>query len=157
MAAFSAIASLVVGAASAVGQANAAKKQSKAQRSASEAQSRASSVEAQKSRIAQVREARIRRGQVLASGSQGALGFAGTSGIQGALGSISTQMADNIGSINQQQTFAAETSAALQKATDFGVKAQKFQLIGQVSQSIFQSAGGFTTIFGGNTIPKAGK
>ena len=141
---------LAVSAGSAVAQSSAAKKQAKAQGEASDAQGRAANVEAQQARIAQVREARIRRGQVVASGTNAGMGV-GTSGIGGATGSISSQMGSNIGSINQQQTFADETSAALQKSTDAGVKMQTWQQIGNFSQSIFNQSGGFTTIFGGNT------
>jgi hypothetical protein len=134
-------------------QSKAAKNAANAQREATAAQGRSASVEAQRARIAQIREARIRRAQVLSSGTNSGLGF-GTSGLGGAVGSISTQMAENIGTINQQQTFAQETSAALQKATDYNVEAQKWQMIGQFSKSIFDNAGGFTTIFGGNTPAK---
>lgn len=138
-----AVAAAVVGAAATVYSANktaaAAKQSAAAQREATAAQSRSASVEAQKARISQIREARIRRAQVLSSG------------IGGAVGSISTQMAENIGTIGQQQTFAQQTTNALQLATDKGLEAQKWQMIGQASKTIFDNAGGFTTIFGGNT------
>lgn len=137
-------------------QAKATKKAAAVAREATAAQGRASSVEAQRARIQQVREARIRRAQVLSSGTNAGLGT-GTSGIGGAVGSIASQMGENIGSINQQQTFADQTSAALQQAADYQVKAQKWQQIGNFSQSIFTQAGGFTTIFGGNTSTPAGK
>lgn len=136
-------------------QAKATKQAAAAQREATAAQGRSASVEAQRARIQQVREARIRRAQVLSAGTNAGLGM-GTSGIGGAVGSIASQMGENIGSINQQQTFADQTSAALQQAADYQVKAQKWQTIGNFSQSIFNQAGGFTTIFGGNTPTKAG-
>lgn len=135
-------------------QAKATKQAAAAQREATAAQGRASSVEAQRARIQQVREARIRRAQVLSSGVNAGLGT-GTSGIGGAVGSIASQMGENIGSINQQQTFAEQTSTALQQSADYQVKAQKWQMIGNFSKSIFNNqAGGFTTIFGGNTPGK---
>lgn len=149
------VGALAVGAASAVSQSNAAKKAASAQRAAGEAQSRAASVEAQRARIAQVREARIRRAQVVSSGTNVGLGM-GTSGIGGAVGSISSQMGSNIGDINQQETFAQETSNALQKSVNAQAEGQKWQQIGNFSQSIFNQSGGFTTIFGGNTHKKAG-
>lgn len=120
-------------------QAKATKQAAAAQREATAAQGRSASVEAQKARIQQVREARIRRAQVLSAGTSAGLGT-GTSGIGGAVGSISTQMAENIGTINQQQTFAQETSAALQVAADKQVTAQKWQMIGQFSKSIFDTS-----------------
>ena len=131
-------------------QAKATKKASQAQQQANEAQARSASVEAQRARIAQVREARIRKGQVISAGTSGGLGM-GTSGLGGAVGSIASQMGENIGKINQQQTFAQDTGAALQESANQQVKAQKWQQIGAFSQSIFQQAGGFTTIFRGNT------
>lgn len=159
MAVFSTIAAVAVGVSAAATvyssnkQAKATKQAAAAQREATAAQGRASSVEAQRARIQQVREARIRRAQVLSSGTNAGLGT-GTSGIGGAVGSIASQMGENIGTINQQQTFAQETSAALQQSADYQVKAQKWQMIGNFSKSIFNQAGGFTTIFGGNTPGK---
>ena len=132
-------------------QASATKKAASAQREATAAQGRSASVEAQRARIAQVREARIRRGQVISAGANAGMG-ATSSGIGGAVGSIASQMGENIGNINQQQTFAEETSAALQTSADQQVKAQRWQQIGAFSQSIFKQAGGFTTIFGGNSF-----
>ena len=131
-------------------QAKATKKAAQAQQEATAAQGRSASVEAQRARIAQVREARIRRGQVISAGANAGMGAA-SSGIGGAVGSIASQMGENIGNIGQQQTFAEETSAALQTSADQQVKAQRWQQIGAFSQSIFKQAGGFTTIFGGNT------
>lgn len=145
MAVFSTIAAVAVGVSAAATvysgqqQAKATKKAAAAQREATAAQGRASSVEAQRARIQQVREARIRRAQVLSAGTNAGLGT-GTSGIGGAVGSISTQMAENIGTIGQQENFAQETSAALQVAADKQVTAQKWQMIGGFSQSIFNTA-----------------
>lgn len=153
MAAFTtllAIGSLATTAYSVSEQSKAAKKSASAQRDASAAQGRASAVEAQQARTQQIREARIRRGQVVSAAEGSGLGT-GTSGIGGAVGSISSQMGQNIGTINQQQTFATETSVALQKSADAQVDQQKWQQIGNFSQSIFSQAGGMTTIFGGNT------
>jgi len=141
-----AIAAVAVSAFSAVSQYSASKKQAKAQQEASAAQSRAANVESQRARIQQVREARIRRGAITAAGENAGLG-AGTSGIGGAVGSVASQMGANIGAINVQQTFADQTSAALQRAADYGVEAQKWQTIGSISGSIFKEAGGSKTIF----------
>jgi len=120
-------------------QAKATKKAAQAQQEASAAQSRSAAVESQRARIQQVREARIRRGQVISAGTAAGLGM-GTSGLGGAIGSISTQMAENIGTIGQQQTFAQETGTALQESANQQVKAQRWQQIGQFSQSIFNTS-----------------
>ena len=138
-----AIAAAVIGAGatvySASKQASATKKAAQAQQEASAAQGRSASVEAQRARIAQVREARIRRGQVISSGVTGGLGQ-GSSGLGGAVGSIASQMGENIGNINQQQTFAQETGVALQSAANQQVRAQTWQQVGQIGQSIFGTA-----------------
>jgi len=120
-------------------QAGATKKAAQAQQEASAAQGRSASVEAQRARIAQVREARIRRGQVISAGANAGMG-ATSSGIGGAVGSIASQMGENIGNIGQQQTFAQETGVALQNAANQEVKAARWQQIGQFSQSIFNTA-----------------
>lgn len=142
---FFAVAAIVVGAAVSVyssnQQAKASKNAANAQREATAAQGRQSSVEAQKERIRQQREARIRRGAIISSGVNSGLG-SGSSGIGGSIGSVATQMAENIGTINQTQTFAQETGTALQKAADYNVKAQKWQAIGQIGQSIFSAGTG---------------
>lgn len=139
---------LFVTAGSAIKQSQAASDQADAQKKANEAQQRAANAEAQRARIQQVREARIRRAQVIGATATTGMGF-GSSGVGGAVGSISSQMGGNIGAINEQQTFAQETSNALQDATDAGLKAQQWQMIGNASQSIFNQQGGFKTIFKG--------
>jgi hypothetical protein len=75
-----------------------------------ESEQRQSDVAAQRARVAQVREARIRAAQVTASLSQA--GGAGTSSLATGAGTIGTQMGANIGFINTQQSFAGEQSAA---------------------------------------------
>lgn len=150
MAFWGAVASAVVGAYSAVEQRQSAKEAANEQRKAREAQQRAADVEAQRARVQQVREARIRRAQVLASAGNEGLG-AGTAGVAGAVGSIGSQAASNIGNINVQQGFAQQASVATQRAADAELEGMEWQQIGNVSQSIFQATGGYTTIFGGNT------
>lgn len=112
---------------------DAAGRQAQAQKESQAAQGRMAEVEAQRARIAQVREARIRRAQVLAS--TGAIGQ-GSSGVQGAIGSIGTQAASNIGTINQTQSFAQQATAANQRAADAGAQIGEAQAKGQQWQAI---------------------
>lgn len=140
-------------------QAAAAGQQAQAQKESIAAQGRIAQVETQRQRISQVREARIRRAQVIASAGATGLG-PGTSAISGATSSITTQESANIGTLNQTQTFAGEASAANQRAADAGAriaeagaKAQQWQTINTIFGA---KKSDFTTIFGGNTIPKAG-
>lgn len=159
------IGSALVGAASAVQSAQSQKKaagaaqeQAQAQRESLAAQGRSATVETQRQRIAQIREARIRRAQVLASAGAEGMGLGGTSGVTGAVGSISSQMASNIGTINQQETFAQQATQANMAAADaasrvalYQAKGAQWQSIGGMAGTIFDRAGGWTSIFGGNT------
>jgi len=140
-------------------------KQTQAGRDAEAAKGRMAEVQAQRERIQQVREARIKRSAIVASAGNVGIG-AGTSGVSGSTSSIGSQASANIGSINQQQTFAADASAANQQAADASaafqiagaegnVAAAKWQAVGAIGSSVFQGAGGWTTIFGGNTPTKA--
>lgn len=131
-----------------------------AQRESIAAQQRASNVEAARQRMQMAREARIRKSQVLATAGLTGLG-AGTAGVSGAVSSIGTQLAANIGTANVLTGFAEQASQANQRAADFSskaathmAKAQQWQQLGAISGSIFDRTGGYTTIFGGNTIPK---
>ena len=141
----------------------AGRQQAEAQRNAEMARGRQSEVEAQRQRISQVRESRIRKAQVISSTGNEGLGFAGTSGNVGAVSGITSQTASNIGFIGQQQGFASEISdyniqagqAGSDMATAQATGAQ-WQTIGGIGNSIFQAKGGWTTIFGGNTHKTAG-
>lgn len=144
--------------------ADAAGQQADAQRKAEQARSRQSEVEAQRQRIQQIREGRVRRAQVISSTGNEGLGFSGTSGSVGATAGITSQVASNIGNINQSQGFASEISTYNIQAGQAGAdmaQAQAngamWQKIGGVGDSIFQAKGGWTTIFGGNTHKTAGE
>lgn len=143
--------------------ADAAEQQATAQKESLSAQQKMADVEAQRQRIQQVRESRIRRAQILASSGNTGLGV-GTSGVSGSISSVGSQAASNIGMINQTQTFAAEASAANQRAADAasrGAQAQataaQWQSIGGFSQSIFKDTGGWNKIFGTTKIPAVSK
>lgn len=146
-----AVASFVVGAASAYNQYQQGQKSLEAQKQAQQAQSRAAQVAAQRERLQAMREARIKRAQILSSA--GVLGVGG-SGVQGSVSSIGSQLGANIGYMNVQEGFAQQASQANIQASKAMSSAATWQAIGGVSQNIFQSQGGFTTIFGGNTFPK---
>lgn len=118
---------------------SAAKKQAAATRDASAAQTRMAGADAARARIEEARKARLRRGQVQGAASGTGLGE-GTSGISGSLGSISAQMASNVGTINQTEGFAAEISAANQRGADAQADMMKWQAWGNVGQTIFSQA-----------------
>jgi len=143
--------------------ASAAKRQAEIERQAELTKARYSNVQAQKARIQQVREARIRRAQVTAATGGEGLGFAGTSSFQGSIGSITSQENANITATNADQTLGNSISAfniasgeAQSDILEAGARAQQWQTIGNIGTSIFNAGGGFTTIFDGNTNKKAG-
>lgn len=154
---------LVIGAASAVislfsgmAQADAQRRQANAMAQSAEAQREANRVEAAQqevssgeSRRQRVREARIRRAQIIAaSGNQGTSGSSGAIGAVGALGS-------NLGGMNAfslgETTTNRGISANLQRAADFTAQANKFAAQGESARmwgNTFQSAlSGFKSIF----------
>lgn len=102
-----------------------------------ESRRRQSEVEARQARLAQVREQRIRTGQITAATGGAGIGLAGTSGFTGAVGSLATQAAANIGQINVAQGFAQEQSGYNIAAADYASKG--FQAGSQATQ--WSSAG----------------
>lgn len=137
--------------------AHAAESQANAQKESIAAQGRMAEVEAQRARLAQVREARIKRAQIISTSTSTGLGE-GTSGVSGATSSISTQESSNIGIIGQTQSYAQEASAANQRAADFAsqgasatAKAQQWQTINTIFGANRQD---MTTIFNPAGIKK---
>jgi type II secretory pathway pseudopilin PulG len=133
-----AVVAAVVGIGAAVGstvmQMGAANKQRKAAQRSFDAEQEAQRVEqaranaiAERDRIAQVREERIRRANVIASAGNAGIGVGptngGSSGLAGATGSLRSQLGQNLGNLGQMSNFAAQISAAhqqqMQAASDF--------------------------------------
>ena len=115
----------------------AAKKQAAFQVKAEQARGKMAEIQAHRERIAQVREARIRKAQIL---SHTGLMGQGTSGISGATSSVESQMVSNIGTIGQTQTFAEQASFANQQAAFAGADIFKAQQQQQMWQTIFSMA-----------------
>ena len=90
---------------------------------------------AQKERISQQREARIRQANVISSSQGAGIGY-GSSGVQGATGSITSQFAANLGYINQAQGFAAQISNSNQREQDAIAKYNKIGAQGQMWSSV---------------------
>lgn len=123
-------------------------------------------VAARKERREQLREARIRRSQVLSAAANA--GAIGSSTTQGALGSLGSQFGANIGAINEAQGFgqaiSTQNEAAAAQQTEINrlegksrqVQAQQslFESIGDLGQSVFDRGGGFTTLFKGNIFSR---
>ncbi|HVW64131.1 MAG TPA: hypothetical protein VHB01_03880 [Nitrosospira sp.] len=94
---------------------------------------------AQRERLQQQREARIRRANVINSTVNTGAGLGGTSGLSGAESSIQSQFGQNIGIINQTQSFASQISAANQREQDAASTLRRAESSGAAWQSIFSS------------------
>ena len=117
-------------------------------------ESRLNDVNAQKARIAQMKEARIKRAQIVTSTAGAGLGGMGTSSSVGGIGAVSSSEAGNIFNINRASGFASSIGQA---KTDYATAAGEsagWQSISNAGSSIFTAAGGFKTLF---NIPSMGK
>lgn len=147
-------------------QARAAEAQAAAERERQRIEQVRADVSARKERQQQLREARIRRAQILsASANAGALGASTTTG---AVGGINTQFGFNIGQINEAQGFgqaiSTQNELAAEQQTEINrlegksqivqAQTQLFQSIGNLGENIFQRAGGFTSLAGGNIFSR---
>ncbi len=148
-------AAAAVTAVAAVGGAISAQKQASAQKDAIKAQQRSASVQAAAERVKAIREARIARAAMISESGKSGVGFE-SSGVIGAESSIGSQLGANIGMQNVQLGFADMASKANQRAASAASQGAMWQAVGSISGSIFQAKGGWTSIFGGNTIPQVG-
>jgi|SRR5687768_7440561 len=121
----------------------------------------------QRERVGQVREARIRRAQVIAGAGNAGIGVTGgSSGVSGATSSIQSQLGYNLGTLGSMSSFAEQLSASNQREADAqadffnaGAKGQMWQSIfgavGHVAGAVGEFAGGAksgaTSWAGGNT------
>lgn len=101
----------------------------------------------------QVREERVRRGTIMNAANN--TGTAGSSGVMGAVGSLSTQLASNMGANQGAFMRGQRISGYAQNAADYNTSAANFNqnanTLGQISglgSSIFAASGGFESIFG---------
>ena len=116
-------------------------------------ESRLNDVNAQKARIAQMKEARIKRAQIVTSTAGAGLGGMGTSSSVGGIGAVSSSEAGNIFNINRASGFASSIGQA---KTDYATAAGEsagWQSISNAGSSLFTAAGGFKTLF---NIPSVG-
>ena len=147
----------VVGAIAAIGatvgstvmQMNAASKQKKAvqqqvaaQNTANQIQSAQANVMAQRDRVAQIREARIRRASVISSAGNAGIGLTGSSGVSGATSSVQSQLGYNLGTMGTMKSFADQLSAANQQEANAQADFYNAGAKGQFWQSIFKGVAG---------------
>jgi hypothetical protein len=112
----------------------------------SDLQNRLNEVNAQRARLNAIREARIKRAQILTSTTGAGLGATGTSSSVGGIGAVSTQEATNVQAINKQQGFGQAIGAAQTDYYTAAGEAKGWQDIGSISGSIFKESGGFDSL-----------
>lgn len=134
-----------------INQQKALEKSVKAQRRQGAAQLRMQNIEMQRQRIAQVREARAKRAQILAASESA--GVAGGSGEAGGIGSIQSQLGANLSFLDTAQASQQYQFKQGVKSADAQADAAMWGAIGSLSGTVFAAAGGPSTAFGGNTSP----
>lgn len=135
-----------------------AKKSQKAQEQAGYEQKALQAQQAAQEKRAQIREERVKRAKVLQASEN--TGVAGSSGEAGAIGSLSTNLASNLGFNKGQIDGAGRISALNQQASDFMSASQNkineantWGAVQGLGTSIFSAAGGFNTLFPSSTTP----
>jgi hypothetical protein len=105
-------------------------------------------------RLAAVREARVKQGQITGS-MGGTLGASGTSSYIGAVGSLATATSNNIGNINVAEGYGNAVSASNTLAANFGSKANtagskgtQWQNTATLGGNIFNQSSQIANIFG---------
>lgn len=153
-----AVAGLAVAAAGTITSMQASKQANSARKSAAEEQRK---INAEQSALAardsaqerrqQVREERVRRAQILQSAAN--TGVADSSGEAGALGSLSTNLSNNLGMNEGSRQAGQRMSIFSQNAASYQSRAQQSDFnAGMASQwaglggSLFSAAGGFNTL-----------
>lgn len=112
--------------------------------------------QAMQERRQQIREERVRRAQIMNQSALG--GVSGSSGEMGATSALSTGFGANIGFNQSMQAHGQAIGGFQQRAADFQSQAQSsmnsasmWGNIGSLGMNVFQSAGGFNTMFGSPT------
>lgn len=110
-------------------------------------QNRLNEVNAQRARVNAIREARIKRAQILTSTTGAGVGISGTSSSVGGIGAVTSQEAQNVQTINQREGFGQAIGAAQTDFFSATGEAKGWQDIGNVSGNIFSASGGFGSLF----------
>lgn len=152
-----AVGAVAVAGGSAIAANKMAKKQVKAQNEALQYQRQQNDLQAARQRRDAVRAARMARAN--AQNSAATQGVMESSGNLGGLGSIQSQLNDNISFLDQYNQYSDMASQALGRANEFGRRGQLAQTIGGFAMSVFGSAdyiGGMASkVFGSGAAPAA--
>ena len=165
----SAITSMVSG----VSGAKAAKKQARelriketAEKESNRVDKKRNALKTQRERISSLREARIKRAQIIQQTANSGAMFGGTSSATGATSSVASQLGQNMGMLNQFEGFGDRLSALSQQSADalskynrIGAKQAAFagmmKGIGGIADAAVSAFGGMSAI-GGATAGGSG-
>lgn len=136
---------LAVGAAGTYMSYKAQKKQQKYMKRAAAAQRAQDNMQAARERREAIRNARIAAANV----TQGAANdsVSGSSAALGGLGSIASQLNQNLSFLDGQNRLADQASVALSKANEFQGKAQTWSSVGNLGMQVFSNAQGINNVF----------
>lgn len=121
------------------------RKAQKAQEEAAQQQNNLADLENRKARIQAVREARIKRQQMIAAA--GATGSMESSGLAGGTSSLASQLGSNVGFANQRQAISTNVMNLTNKATKAENQAGIYSAIGDIGDTIFSDLGGYNNLF----------
>ncbi|AFB70769.1 hypothetical protein MTPG_00018 [Methylophilales phage HIM624-A] len=131
--------------------AKASKAAAEEQRKQEEAKQRYNEVQAQRQRVEQQRQARIRSGQILAQMGSSGLGMTGTAGYIGSMGSVGSQLNRNISDINMGVGYGQAVGESNQRIAGYqqkGIEAEASMAGWKQVQDLAGSFGGtFGNIF----------
>lgn len=148
------VGSTVMGITAANKQKKAMQQQFNAQQEMQRVEKARAAVMAQRDRVAQVREARIRRASVISGASTAGIGITGgSSGLTGATSAIQSNLGHNLGTLGTMSSFAQQISLANQRAADAQSQYYKAGAQGEAWQNIFGAvekvSSGVGNFFGG--------
>jgi len=101
-------------------QASSQRSQVDAQNKADAARNRYNQLQQKRQRLSEIRQGRIRQGQVEAATGGAGLGAGGTSSFSGAVGSIGTQVSANLGNINVAEDVGNQITGLNTAAANYG-------------------------------------
>lgn len=121
------------------------RKAQSAQEEAATQQNNLADLENRRARVQAVREARIKRQQMIAAA--GATGSLGSSGLSGGTSSLASQLGSNVGFANQRQAISTNVTNLENKATRAQNQAGIYSSISNIGNTIFSDLGGYKNIF----------
>jgi hypothetical protein len=135
--------SLAITAASAYASHKSRQRSAKFQKEQAEQSNMLADVENRRNRVKAIREARIKRAQIVAQGES--VGAQLSSGVAGGVSSVASQLGSNIGFQNYQTGVSKNIAGIGNQAIQSQNRGDLYQSIGGIGQTIFSAYSGPTT------------